>query len=323
MLSLSKTNNINRQLEIFMSLRQDPLDYKLLHALDVVVNEQSFDRAAKVLSLTQSAVSQRIKLLEQTLAQPLLIRTSPLTPTPMGQQLLGHYRQVNQLERELLLHLSPDSPSLPLTISMAVNADSLATWFLPALAPLLASHPIELDLHIADETRTLERLRKGAVFGAVSCQANTLPGCHSERLGVMEYVLVCSPSFYTKHFAQGLTHDNLRSAPGVAFDQRDDMHISYMQEYFALTAGSYPCHTVRSSEAFIALAKAGVAYCLIPRLQISDELADGQLLALDSPPIYRHLYWHRWVLERGLYQQISNAILQHARANLPQQEATP
>lgn len=306
-----------------MTKRQLPLDYKLLHALDVVVNEQSFERAAKVLSLTQSAVSQRIKLLEQSLAQPLLIRASPLTPTPIGQQLLGHFRQVNQLERELLLQLSPDAPTLPLTVSMAVNADSLATWFLTALAPLLASHPIELDLRIEDETRTLDRLRQGEVFGAVSCQAKSLPGCHAEPLGVMEYALVCSPSFYTKHFAQGLTHDSLRAAPGVAFDQRDDMHISYMQEYFSLPAGSYPCHTVRSSEAFIALAKAGVAYCLIPRLQIRDELACGQLLALESPPYFRHLYWHRWVLERGLYQQISNALLQYARTHLPQQEASP
>ena len=306
-----------------MSIRQFPLDYKLLHALDVVVREQSFERAAKVLALTQSAVSQRIKLLEQTMAQPLLIRTTPLTPTPIGQQLLGHYRQVNQLERELLQQVSPEGSDLPLTISMAVNADSLATWFLPALAPLLATHPIALDLRIDDETRTLERLRQGEVFGAVSCLAKSLPGCHAEPLGVMEYVLVCSPTFYGKHFAQGLTRASLSAAPGVAFDQRDDMHVSYMQECFALPAGSYPCHTVRSSEAFIALAKAGVAYCLIPRLQILDELASGQLLALTSPSLYRHLYWHRWILERGLYQQISRALLQYARTHLPQQEASP
>ena len=293
-----------------------PFDYKQLQALDVVVSEQNFERAARRLSLTQSAVSQRIKLLEQAVAQPLLLRTSPPTPTPLGQQLLSHYRQVSQLERELLPQLRVDAPQQPLKVSMAVNADSLATWFIPALSPLLATHPIELDLRIDDETRTLDRLRQGEVFGAVSTEASSLPGCHATLLGLMEYRLVCSASFAERYFANGLTLDNLQLAPGVAFDQRDDMHISYMREHFALQPGGYPCHTVHSSEAFIALACAGVAYCLIPCLQITQELASGTLLALDSPPLYRHLYWHRWVLERGIHQQLSQAILQHGQSQL-------
>ena len=290
-----------------------PFDYKQLQALDVVVREQNFERAARRLNLTQSAVSQRIKLLEQAVAQPLLLRTTPPTPTPLGQQLLSHYRQVTQLERELLPHLRAEAPQQPLRVSMAVNADSLATWFLPALAPLLAQHPIELDLRIEDETRTLDRLRQGEVFGAVSTEAASLPGCHASLIGRMEYALVCSPSFADHYFASGLTLANLQQAPGVAFDQRDDMHITYMREHFSLQPGGYPCHTVHSSEAFIALACAGVAYCLIPRLQIAKELASGALLALDSPPLYRQLYWHRWVLERGLHQKISQAILQHGQ----------
>lgn len=293
-----------------------PLDYKQLQALDVVVQEQNFERAARRLNLTQSAISQRIKLLEQSVAQPLLIRTSPPVPTELGQQLLGHYRQVSQLERELLPSLLLDAPRQPLKVSMAVNADSLATWFLPALAPLLTQHPIELNLLIEDETRTLERLRQGEAFAAVSTQPRALPGCHASPLGRMEYLLVCSPAFNHQYFGEGLTLESLHQAPGVAFDQRDDMHISYMSEYFALHAGSYPCHTVRSSEAFIALACAGAAYCLIPRLQIERELAAGALIPLPAPPLYRDLYWHRWVLERGVHWQISQAILQHGAACL-------
>ena len=163
-----------------------PLDYKQLQALDVVVQEQNFERAARRLNLTQSAISQRIKLLEQSVAQPLLIRTSPPVPTELGQQLLGHYRQVSQLERELLPSLLLDAPRQPLKVSIAVNADSLATWFLPALAPLLTQHPIELNLLIEDETRTLERLRQGEAFAAVSTQPRALPGCHASPLGRME-----------------------------------------------------------------------------------------------------------------------------------------
>ena len=295
-----------------------PLDYRLLQALDAVVQEQNFERAARALCLTQSAVSQRIKQLEQQMAQPLLIRATPLQPTAAGRQLLAHYRQVYQLERELLPQLLPDAPQQPLTVSIAVNAYSLATWFVPALAPLLAAHPLELNLIIDDETRTRERLRQGEVFAAIGCEAQPLPGCQASYLGDMGYRLVCSPAFAERHFAAGLTLECLRQAPGVAFDQRDDMHVAYMQQHFSLPPGSYPCHTVRSSEAFIALACAGVAYCLIPELQIASQLARGELICLPTPILWRHLHWHRWQLERGLHQQISAAVLAYANRLLPQ-----
>lgn len=295
-----------------------PLDYKLLAALDAVIAEQSFERAAQRLHLTQSAISQRIKQLEQTLAQPLLRRTSPLTPTPLGQQLLGHYRQVSQLERALQPWLQTDATETPLQVNIAVNADSLATWFVPALRTLLADHPIELNLLIQDENRTLDCLRQGEVFASISTQSHPLPGCHCDFLGIMPYRLVCTPEFAVRYFANGLHSTSLAHAPAVAFDTRDDMHVSYICEHFGLAGGSYPCHTVRSSEAFIALAEAGVAYCLIPELQIIDALQQGRLVSLPAPVLERTLYWHRWVLERGLHREISQAILQHAREHLPQ-----
>lgn len=290
-----------------------PLDYRLLQALDAVVREQHFDRAAKSLNLTQSAISQRIKQLEQQVAQPLLLRETPPKATRLGEQLLCHYRQVSQLERELLPLIAAEGDGPPLKVSIAVNADTLATWFIPAVSPILAEFPVELNLVVDDETRTLEKLRQGEVFAAVSCQATQLPGCHCTSLCSMEYALVCAPSFHARYFSQGLNRQTLASAPGVAFDQRDDMHISYIQQEFALEPGSYPCHTVRSSEAFIALAKAGVAYCLIPVWQIADDLATGSLLRLPAPPLYRHLFWHRWILERGIYKQLSEAVISYGQ----------
>ena len=50
------------------------LDYKWIEALDAVVKQRSFERAAEQLYISQSAVSQRIKQLEKWLAQPALVR---------------------------------------------------------------------------------------------------------------------------------------------------------------------------------------------------------------------------------------------------------
>ncbi|MCZ0752433.1 LysR family transcriptional regulator ArgP [Aeromonas enteropelogenes] len=293
------------------------LDYKLLRALDAVLQEQNFERAARSLHLTQSAISQRIKQLEQQFAEPLLIRSQPLQATPLGQKLLAHYRQVHQLEIELAGELTPATPQGPIRISIAVNADSLATWFLPAIAPLLEQHPIELNLLVDDESRTLDRVREGQAFGAVSLQSQALAGCCVDELGEMRYLLTASPAFVARHFPHGLTPEALAKAPAVAFDQRDDMHVSFMARHFALPPGGYPCHTVRSSEAFVAMAEQGLACCLIPELQIRQHLATGSLVNLSPDQrLTERLYWHRWVLEKGIHKQLSLRLIDYARCQL-------
>ena len=163
-------------------------DYRTLQALDAVIRERGFERAAQKLCITQSAVSQRIKQLENMFGQPLLVRTVPPRPTEQGQKLLALLRQVELLEEEWLG--DEQTGSTPLLLSLAVNADSLATWLLPALAPVLADSPIRLNLQVEDETRTQERLRRGEVVGAVSIQHQALPSCLVDKLGALDYLFV-------------------------------------------------------------------------------------------------------------------------------------
>ncbi|MDE1465297.1 LysR family transcriptional regulator ArgP [Spartinivicinus poritis] len=298
-------------------LNHKMFDYKLLQALDVVVQEQSFERAAAILSITQSAISQRIKQLEEQVAQPLLVRSHPIEPTTLGQKLLGHFRQVKQLEQELRQELFPTEPNQRLNITVAVNADSLATWFIPAMNPLLATHTIELNLLISHESHTLEKIKNGEAFAAISSNNQVLPGCKADKLGNMEYVLVASPGFKKKFFGKTVTPEKLKYAPAVAFDQKDDMHATFLAQHFNLLPGTYPCHTVRSSEAFVALAKAGVVYCLIPKIQVQIELNEGTLIELS--PKYKlkvPLYWHRWILEKGIHKLISESVISYAKKSL-------
>ncbi|WP_298720638.1 LysR family transcriptional regulator ArgP [uncultured Oceanisphaera sp.] len=294
------------------------LDYKLLAALDKVVGEQSFERAARLLHLTQSAVSQRIKQLELRLAQPLLVRGQPPQPTEAGRRLLAHYRQVSQLESAVMADLLPDAPQKPLTVTIVTNADSLATWLIPALTPLLHSHPIELNLLIEDESRSLERLKRGEAFGAISLHGEPPPGCRCDALGKMDYLLVATPAFRQRYFTEGLNLTALQQAPAVAFDQRDDMHARYIEQHFGLPPGDYPCHAVRSAEAFVAIARSGAAYCLIPRLMIEEDLQTGRLIELyPQGRLTEPLYWHRWLLERGIHKHLSHRLIDYARQVLP------
>ncbi|MFC5076496.1 Chromosome initiation inhibitor [Vibrio thalassae] len=295
------------------------LDYKWIEALDAIVEQRSFDKAAEHLYISQSAVSQRVKQLEKWLAQPVLVREQPPRPTAVGKKLLGLYRRVRLLEQELVPELAADLSDKPLSVSLATNADSLATWLLPSLFPLLEAKRVELNLIVDDEGRTIEKLKNGEVVGAISLESQSISGCVADYLGRVDYLCVASPSFIKRYFSQGVNRESLIKAPAVAFDQHDKMHQRFVNQHFNIMPDSILKHTVRSSEAFVKLAVAGVAYCLIPKLQIQDELASGELIELTPNILLSHqIYWHHWQLESGVLGEVSDAIIRHARQYLPQ-----
>ncbi|CAH0524634.1 LysR family transcriptional regulator ArgP [Vibrio hippocampi] len=295
------------------------LDYKWIEALDAIVEQRSFEKAAEHLYISQSAVSQRVKQLEKWLSQPVLIREQPPRPTAVGKKLLGLYRRVRLLEQELVPELAAELADKPYSVSLATNADSLATWLLPSLSNLLEAKRIELDLIVDDEARTIEKLRNGEVIGAISSESQSISGCIADYLGRIDYHCVASPSFIKRYFSQGVNRESLMKAPAVAFDQYDKMHQEFVNQHFNIVPGTILKHTVRSSEAFVKLALSGVAYCLIPKLQIQDELERGELVEI-TPKIVlsHHMYWHHWQLESGVLSEVSEAITGYARQYLPQ-----
>jgi LysR family transcriptional regulator, chromosome initiation inhibitor len=295
------------------------IDYKLLKALSAVIATQSFEAASFSLNISQSAVSQRIKLLEEFVGHPVLIRSKPIELTEIGQLLINHYKQVELLERELIPSIQADNPQSSVRLSLSVNADSLSIWFIQALSPLLRTESVELDIHVLDENRTTQKLKSGEAFGALSTTSHPAPGYKTEYVGDLNYILVASPDYQTKYFTNGVTKSSLRTATGISYDQMDSMHIDFIQQNFGLFSHEYPRHHVRSSESFVDLAKCGVAYTLLPELQIQSELNSGELVnLLPNRQLTTHLYWHSWVLSKGVFKQASEMILDFAKRNLPQ-----
>jgi len=295
------------------------IDYKLLRALSIVIQRQSFERAALKLHISQSAVSQRIKLLEEFVGHPVIIRGKPIALTPIGHQLLIHFKQVELLEQDLLPKIVADSPQNHVRLSLSVNADSLSIWFIEALAPLLKTHPIELDIMVSDESRTTDKLKSGEAFGALSTLSHPLPGYKTDYVGDLKYILVSSAEFQKRYFPNGVNSQSLKLAPGVAFDQMDNTHLKFIEDQFDLPPGNYPCHTVRSSEAFVDLAKNSVAYALVPELQIQREIEQRMLVnLLPDEKLISKLYWHSWVLGKGIFKQASQLIIDYAKNYLPQ-----
>lgn len=296
------------------------IDYKLLKALDAVVTEQSFERAAQRLFITQSAVSQRIKLLEKLFGEPLLIRSTPLQSSPLGRLLLGHYQRVLQLEVELTQQLEVQT-NIAQNLPLAVNADSLASWLITALSPMLQEENVQLNLFVQDESTTWERMRSGEALACLSSKAKAISGSDSHFLGYMEYVCVASPDFIARFFKQGVNKQSLQHAPAMSFDQYDDMHLDFLRKHFQLHMGQYPCHTVRSSEAFVDLTLASGAYSFNSMFSVEAYLESGRLV--DILPEHRlrvPLYWHCWQLGGAMMQQLSEQVITYARQVLHQSE---
>src|SRR5579871_373513 len=170
------------------------LDYASLSAVAIVVREGSFERAARLLNVTPSAISQRVKQLEERLGGVLIVRGQPCTATEMGKLICRHVDQVGMLEHDLHNSLPALAPAAatdePVTLRIAVNADSIGTWFINAMSTFLKTDRALLDVAIDDQEHTQEWLRTGDVLAAVTADPQPVQGCNSIALGKLKYCAV-------------------------------------------------------------------------------------------------------------------------------------
>ncbi len=294
------------------------LDYKLLQALANVIQEGGFDKAAQRLNLTQSAVSQRIKLLEDQVGKLLVTRTVPPAPTAEGKNLLKHYLQVQSLEADLELSLKPLAGENFQVFALGINADSLTTWFFPAINSFLGENRVLLDLKVDDQEQTHKLLRNGEVSGCISSENTPVQGCSVTPIGTMNYRMVATPKFMGIHFPQGIGKDCLKTAPAVIYNRKDDLHARFLKTYFKKSANQkfiqkIPTHYLPSPEKFVGLILDGLAYGMVPDLQGLAHIKTGQLIDLaPDTHIGVDLYWHRWNLSSQLLDEFSKAIVKNA-----------
>ncbi|MBA4288774.1 MAG: ArgP/LysG family DNA-binding transcriptional regulator [Pseudomonas sp.] len=284
------------------------LDYKLLAALAAVVEQAGFERAAQVLGLSQSAVSQRIKLLEARVGQPVLVRAVPPAPTEIGRRLLNHVQQVRLLERDIQAQVPAlDEGGVPERLRIALNADSLATWWPAAVGPFCNDQRLLLDLVVEDQEVGLKRMRAGEVAACVCASERPVAGARAMLLGAMRYRALASPAFIARHFPGGVSAQALAHAPAIVFGPDDLLQHRYLSKLGV--EGGFAHHLCPSSEGFIRLAQAGFGWGLIPELQVQAELARGELIELIvGQPIDVPLYWHHWRNGGELLNQLTQHL---------------
>lgn len=296
------------------------LDYASLFALAAVVREGSFERAARALHVTPSAVSQRIRLLEERVGCALVVRGQPCTATDTGRSLCQHADRVRLLEQDLHDNLPALAPSgvARATLPIAVNADSLATWFAPAVATFAALAPVLVNVAVDDQDHTAEWLRSGAVLAAVTAHATPATGCNSRPLGAMRYLAAASPAFVARHLSAGVDAPSLAQAPSLEFNTKDTLQTRWVQGVCGQHV-ELPKHTLPSSTAFVTAALAGMGWGMLPDALAAPHLASGALVELvPGTPLDVPLHWQQARATSAWLDGLTREVLAAARGALAQ-----
>ncbi|NVD96537.1 ArgP/LysG family DNA-binding transcriptional regulator [Massilia sp. BJB1822] len=294
------------------------LDYRALAVLDAVASHGSFEKAALALGISQPAVSQRIKALEDAAGRLLIVRGAPALPTGLGQRLISHYRNVKLMEAALDIDLG-NTVSMP-EIAVAVDAASLATWFPLSLGPLLAPPRCQLEVQQLEREAALHLLREGSVFGCVAA-AGALPppelnGASVTPLGGMRHVCVATPAFAKRWFGDGFSAEAVQLAPAVTHEL--ELTARFLAQHLDVKR-AFPHHKVPLSTALTDCLYGGLAYGLLPYLQAAHGLSQGTLIDL-APGAYLdvELNWHSWQLDTPFTRALSEQVLTTARRYLVQ-----
>ncbi|CAA9264510.1 MAG: Transcriptional regulator ArgP, LysR family [uncultured Blastococcus sp.] len=294
------------------------LDLGQLRAFDATVRGGTLEAAARALHVTPSAISQRLRALEIAAGRILLVRTKPVQVTESGEAVLRLARQVDLLTADVARELGGEpTPGRVPTLPVAVNADSMATWVLPALTPL--ADEVCFDLHREDQEHTSALLRAGTVMAAVTADAEPVPGCTSTLLGGMRYRPMCAPAFARRWFPDGPDPEALARAPVVVFDRRDDLQHRYLHARAGDDVAP-PTHYVPASADYVAAVALGLGWGMVPDLQRRDTAAE--LVELEpAATVDVVLYWQQWKLRSATLDRVREAVLVTATRALDQPAA--
>ncbi|NDK88594.1 LysR family transcriptional regulator ArgP [Gordonia desulfuricans] len=292
-----------------------------LQTLSAVLREGTFEAAATVLHITPSAVSQRIKALERSVGRVLVRRTKPVRATRDGEVLVRLAEQWELLVTEAGQELAgsadgPPGTDRPLVhLPIAANADSLATWLLPALADFHRNHAAAVEVRRDDESRNSEYLRTGEVLGALTSIPDRIRGCRVQPLGSMRYLPVATPDFLATWMPDGPTDAALARAPMMLFDRSDQLQRDVLR-ILTDTPGDPPGVYIPGSVEYHRAIELGMGWGAAPTVQIAGALADGRLVRFTDRHVDVPLYWQYWTVSSPLLTALTDYIADAAATHL-------
>lgn len=283
-----------------------------LDTLLSIIDEGSFENASLALSISPSAVSQRIKALEKSVGRVLVSRTQPAVATEAGEVLVQAARKMALLQAETREQLAERLDEIPLSI--AINADSLSTWFPPVFAQVATWGAATLRLRLEDEAHTLSLLRRGDVLGAVTREGDAVGGCEVVELGSMRHLPVGTPALRDRYLVGGRI--DWEQMPVLRFGPKDVLQDRDLEGRVDGPRARRRISIVPSAEGFAEAVRLGLGWGLLPEAQAAPMLAAGEVVQLDDQVVDTPLYWQRLRLESRMLARLTDAVVDAARVGL-------
>lgn len=288
----------------------------LAQTLAAVVEEGTLDAAARRLHVTPSAVSQRVKLLEEQLGQRLLVRSKPVRATEAGEVVTRYAQRVALVEHDATHELGLGDAGVRPRLAVAVNSDSLASWILPALGRFASRHDVELDLHRDDQEQTARLLEDGTVVAAVTSRSEAVAGCRSTALGSMTFEAMASPGWIQRWAPDGVTTDALSRGPRIDFDRSDVLQLDWLRSH-GVDGHRTPRHLVPSTHDIVQAVELGLGWGVVPTPQAAELAAEGRLVELGGPQVATPLFWQCWKDDSTILRALTDEVVGEARRALP------
>lgn len=303
------------------------IDPVLAQTLHVVVEEGTLDAAARRLHLTPSAVSQRLKLLEEQLGGRLLVRSKPVRATDAGRAVIRLARAYELIEHEAreALGIEAVEPGLRPRLTIAVSADSMATWFPEAVARFAREHDVQVELLREDQDATARLLADGTATAAVTSSATASPGCRVVPLGSLVYEAVAAPAWWRRWIgeevpttgAPEVPSEALAAAPRVDFDRSDDLQATWLRAR-GIDPLQTPTHHVPSTHDLGIAVELGLGWAMLLPHQTGPALREGRLVPLGGEPVVTPLYWQVSRVPSALLDALTSVVAATAREELRQ-----
>lgn len=281
-----------------------------LDALVAIAEHGSFEAAARELHITPSAVSQRVRALEAIAGQVLVSRGAPCRPTPHGERLVRLGRQTRLLYDEASEALGAVTT---VELPVAVNADSLTTWFRDVLATAAGWDGTAIRLQVDDQAYSQQLLRSGDVLAAVTSDPEAVQGCSVEPLGALRYVPAAAAAFAGR-WRRGRAAD-WAAMPAVVFGAKDDLQQDMLRRR-GVPRLPPVVHQVPTSADFLAAVRIGLGWGMLPEPQARADLAAGQLVRLSGDVLDVPLFWQRWRLDSPRLTTLTDAVREAAGRHL-------
>ncbi|WP_437888431.1 LysR family transcriptional regulator ArgP [Phytobacter sp. V91] len=289
------------------------LNYSFLETFVEIIRSGSFEMASRRLHITPSAVSQRIRVLEEAIGQILIIRGSPCRATQSGTELYRYAEKVELLESDFFAVQEKKHQGKAV---VAVNADSVDGWFLTAINKAFREHDIVVDVRIEDQDYSAALLQTGEVMAAVSADPTLLQGCKVDYLGTMQYKAWASVGYYNEYFTAGVSEETLKHAPVIMFNHKDDLQNKFLRHFTASDIAP-PVQFIPSTSAYLHAVARGLGWGMLPEHLSAPLCAQGVLVEIaEGYSVDTPLYWHRWSLKLALLEQLSECVQFAARKEL-------